>query len=155
MKFLLVFLGVNASIIGFSQTLDLTSETSIREFLNDKEIKVGEYGTIRFTYDKYNRDFGSIDFKILYQLTEKTIPLKANIFIHLDEFGFPKYVRSITLSYPNSNEFLNIGAPTFFQLFENGEIYYQDKTTMSMQDFINSITSGRAFVSTPIFKLCN
>jgi hypothetical protein len=33
-----------------SQTIDLSSENSIREFLNDKEIKVGEYGAVQFTY---------------------------------------------------------------------------------------------------------
>lgn len=138
-----------------SQTIDLRSENSIREFLNDKEIKVGEYGIIRFTYDKYTREFGSLDFKVLYMLPDRTVPLKANIMIHLDEFSFPKYVRAITLSDPNSYTTLNINAPTIFQLFENGEIYYQEKTSISMAEYINSITSGKAFINSPTYKLCN
>lgn len=138
-----------------SQTIDLRSENSIREFLNDKEIKVGEYGIIRFTYDKYTREFGSLDFKVLYMLSDREIPLKANMMIYLDDFSFPNYVRAITLSDPNSYTPININAPTIFQLFENGEIYYQDKTTMSMADYINSITSGKTFINSPTYKLCN
>lgn len=138
-----------------SQTIDLSSENSIREFLNDKEIKVGEYGTIQFTYEKYNREFGSIDFKVLYRFPDRAIPLKANIMIRLDDFSFPKYVRAITLSDPNSYTSININAPTIFQLFENGEIYYQDKTTISMIDYINSITSGKTSINSPTYKLCH
>jgi len=141
--------------IGLTQSIDLSSENSIREFLSDKEIKVGEYGSIQFTYEKYNREFGTIDFKVLYQLSDRVIPLKANMMIHLDDFSFPNYVRAITLSDPNSYTPLNIHAPTIFQLFENGEIYYQDKTTMSMADYINSITSGKTFINSPTYKLCN
>jgi hypothetical protein len=138
-----------------SQTIDLSSENSIREFLNDKEIKVGEYGTVQFTYEKYNREFGSIDFKVLYRLPDRAIPLKANIMIRLDDFSFPKYVRTITLSEANSYTTLNINAPTIFQFFENGEIYYQEKTSISMAEYINSITSGKAFINSPTYKLCN
>jgi hypothetical protein len=75
--------------------------------------------------------------------------------IRLDDFSFPKYVRTITLSEANSYTTLNINAPTIFQLFENGEIYYQEKTSISMAEYINSITSGKAFINSPTYKLCN
>jgi len=143
------------SWVGFSQKLDLKSENSLREFLNEKEIKVGDYGSLVFYYDKFNRDMGSVDFKVSYKLPDRTLPLKANIMISLDEFSFPNYMRAITLSDPNSYKMLNIGAPLLFQIFENGAIYYQERTTMTMNDYINSITSGNSHILSPTYKLCN
>jgi|GEM_PF-2696245 len=155
MKALLILICLLVSTMAYSQVVNLTSDHSVREFLNEKEIKVGEYGTILFIYDKFEREFGSMDFKVQYQLKDRVIPLKANIIIDLNEFSFPTYVRSITLSDPNSYTSLKINAPINFMIFENGELYYQDKTIISMDEYLNSIVTGKPLISSPGFKRCN
>jgi hypothetical protein len=141
-------------IFAFSQKIDLTSDNAIREYLNEKVFKVGGYGSVQFFYDKYNRDYGTIDFKVFYQFSDKSIPLKASIYLKSDDFYIPNYFKSITITDVNPYNALNLGAPTLFQLFENGDLYYQEKTTISMEEWIAAISSGKTNVNIPLYKKC-
>ena len=155
MKFKLLFFYFTIYFFTYSQNIDLSSENAIREYLNDKEFKVGNYGKVQFIYDKFNRDFGSIDFRVLYQISDQTIPLKASIFLNVDNFYSPKYFKAIIISDTNPYKSLNLGVPTIFQLFENGALYYQEKTTMTMDEWIGALSSGKANVNVPLYKKCD
>lgn len=155
MKLFAIILCSFFSVFVHSQSLDLSSDQSVREYLNEKSFRVGEYGEITFVYEKYDREFGSLEFKVSYQTKEQTIPLKARVLLMLDDFSFPGYVRSVILSSQNLTSPLLINAPTIFQLFSNGELYYQDKSTLSMGEYIESITTGKTILKSPIYKLCH
>ena len=95
----------------------------------------------------------NLGFKYITLLEKSIQELQTKI--DLNEFSFPTYVRSITLSDPNSYTSLKINAPINFMIFENGELYYQDKTIISMDEYLNSIVTGKPLISSPGFKRCN
>ena len=131
----------------FSQKIDLSEEKSVKSYLNGKKFTVGDYGTVEFEYDTYDKEFGRIKFDVEYKISgekkPKKIKLKAEIFIKYNDFNMPKFVRPFSLSYPESPYVESFSFPTNFELYENGELYYQERTSITMEDYLKSRTSGK------------
>ena len=159
MKKLIVLLVLLVSNLTYSQELILADESSVKSFLDDKQFTVGEYGTIKFKYVSYVKDFGMLKFNVEYLIPGgkkgKKIAMVADIMIKLDEFYSPSYVRGFSMKSGNSFTQLNYNLPTNFQLFENGELYFQDRTTLSMTDYLNAIKTGKYSINAGEYKLCN
>jgi hypothetical protein len=157
-KIFITILLVVSSFMGFTQNIILSSEESLKKFLDDKQFVVGEYGTVTFHYSSYDKTFGKMEFNVEYLIPGEKKPrkilLKADIMLKLNDFMFPSFVRSISLSNPNSFLLLNLNLPTNFELFENGDLYYQDKLTMTMTDYLNARKSGSFSITAPPYKLC-
>ena len=143
---------------GFSQMVNLSDHKSVKEFLNKKEFKVGDYGKIKFTFLKYDKDFGSLQFNVLYTINTQSKPIKklmqCDVFVESNSFVLPNFMRGITLRNGSSMKMLNINAPSNFQLFENGELYYQDRAEIDMDEYIENITSGKYSLGAAPYKLC-
>ncbi len=149
---------LSISTITNSQKILLSDESSVKSFLDDKQFTVGEYGTIKFKYTSYEKDFGMLKFNVEYLIPGgkkgKKIAMVADIMIKLDEFYSPSYVRFLSMKSGNSFTQLNYNLPTNFQLFENGELYFQDRTTISMTDYLNAIKTGKYSINAGEYKLC-
>ena len=158
MKRLIIFFGLFYSTIAFNQQIDLADEKSLRTFLDDKQFTVGNYGSIKFKYTGYDKDFGNVKFDVEYTIPgekkPKKIAFKADITIKWDEFYLPKYARFFSLKNTNSFAQIFYNVPTNFELFENGELYYQDRTTITMEEYLKARKGGEYSIKAAPFKLC-
>ena len=111
-KMCITILLVVSSFMGFTQNIILSNEESLKKFLDDKQFVVGEYGTVTFHYSSYDKTFGKMEFNVEYLIPGEKKPrkilLKADIMLKLNDFMFPTFVRSISLSNPNSFLLLNL-----------------------------------------------
>jgi hypothetical protein len=158
MKKLVVLLGLLYSTVAFNQTIKLSDENSVKSFLDDKQFTVGNYGSVKFKYVSYEKDFGTMKFNVEYSLPgekkPKRIALSTDIMIKLDEFYSTSYVRGFSLKSMNAFSQLNLNIPTNFELYENGELYYQDKTTMTMNEYMEARKTGEFSIKTGPYKIC-
>lgn len=142
----------------FTQIIDLSNEESVKNFLDEKQFVVGEYGTIKFHYSNYDKTFGKIEFNVDYiipgEKKPRKIMLKADIMIKMDDFVSPSFVRGFSLNIPNSFSILNLNRPTHFELFENGELYYQEKSNITMSEYLNARKSVDFAIKSAQYKLC-
>jgi hypothetical protein len=137
----------------------LSDGLSVKEYLDGKQVKVAEYGELLFKYDKIDNDFGTINFNVTYIIPggkkPKKIDFKAKILVQNDDFRSPSFVRGFSLQNDAVYYTPNYGFPTTFELYENGEIYYQDKQIISMSEYIKAQKSGVLIQSRAPFKICN
>ena len=143
--------------IGFSQKIKLTDKKELIKELDNKEFNVGPYGKMIMYYDDFDKDFNKLKFNVEFMPAssdkKKKIKLATDI-VFMDGFYNPSYMTSFTLGKPGGS-LMNEGYafPTNFILFENGELYYADKTSLSMTEFIKAITT-KATIQSPKYVLC-
>ena len=143
--------------IGYSQKINLTDREELIKNLDKKEFNVGQYGILTMFYDDYDKDFKTLKFKVEFlpasnEKKSKKIKLETDIFL-MDGFYNPSYTISIALKTPGTFVNENYNFPTIFMLFENGELYFKDKTNLSMEDCIKLIKDG-SIGSPSKFILC-
>ena len=141
------------------QKITFNDIESVKGYLDDKKFVVGEYGTITFKYKEYDKDFNRIKFTVIYEVPGQKKPKKilfeTDVLLSWDEFILPSFTRTIVLNAPGMLYQPNFNIPLFFDLYETGDLYYMDKPTYNMGEYIESKTSGRFFVKTGLYKLCN
>lgn len=159
MKKLVLLFGLLCSTVAFNQSIKLSDENSVKTFLDNKQFNVGSYGSIKFKYVSYEKDFGTIKFNVEYSIPgekkPKRITLNTDIMIKLDEFYATSFVRGFSLKSMNSFSQINLNLPTNFELYENGELYYQDKTTMTMNEYLEARKNGGFSIKAAAYKLCD
>lgn len=142
-----------------AQIVNLSDGLSVKEYLDGKQVKVGEYGELLFKYDKIDKDFGTINFNVTYIIPggkkPKKIDFKAKILVQNDDFSSPSFVRGFSLHNDAVDFTPNYGLPSTFELCENGEIYYRDKLTISMSEYMQAQKSVGLIQSRAPFKICN
>jgi hypothetical protein len=159
MKKLVVLLGLLYSTVAFNQTIKLSDENSVKSLLDDKQFTVGNYGSIKFKYVSSEKDFGTIKFNVEYSIPgekkPKRITLSTDIMIKLEEFYSTSFVRGFSLKSMNTFSQINLNLPTNFELYENGELYYQDKNTMTMKEYMEARKNGEFSIKAAPYKLCD
>ena len=63
------------------------------------------------------------------------------------------YLRGFSMKSINKYRQLNYNAPTNFQLFENGGLYYQYRNSISIADYLNAIKTCKYSISNREYKL--
>ena len=148
-----------SSMTLFGQKIILNDLESVKGYLDDKKFVVGEYGSITFKYKEYDKDFNQIKFSVFYEVPGQKKPKKllfeTAILLAWDEFTLPSFTRPIVLHVPGVLYQQNFNIPLFFDLYETGDLYYMDKPTFNMEEYIEAKTSGRFFTKTAQYKLCN
>jgi len=161
MRTILIILFLFFFNLGFSQQINLSDKEDLVKFLNNKEFNVGNYGKIIFDFDKYEKNFNMVNFKVTYEIQgnkkPKKIKLYAKVYLSDDSFNSFGYVRDIKLTKEESVFFDEpYPFPTIFLLFENGELYYRDKNSMTMNQYIDVIKKGGDWkFNIPKYYLCN
>jgi hypothetical protein len=157
MRALFVIVTFLTSFTALSQSINLSDPESVKEFLDETHYQLGDYGSVFFKYDKYDKDFGKIVFDAMYLLPGGKKPVKvlfkAEIMIANNDFISPSFVRSFVLRNPNSFVIDNYNYPLVFELYDNGELYYQEKLHMEKSEYILSRKSGQTFKNIPPYKL--
>jgi hypothetical protein len=126
----------------YGQKVNLSDLESMKAYLDDKTFTVGNYGTITFQYKSYDKDFNSVVFTVIYEIPGQKKPKKllfeTKIMLTFDEFVIPSFTRPVHLSAPGLLYSMNFGIPLFFDLYENGEMYYMDKLNYDMQEYLDA-----------------
>jgi hypothetical protein len=129
-----------------AQKIDLTNKDALISFLEKKIFEVGNYGEIEFKFENYNKDFLTLDFEVEYTIKTDKKPKKyklwTSIILTNGEFYIPDYNKSIMLSEKQSIRSLRAQFPTMFELLNNGELYFVDKSTISFDDYYNKTIKG-------------
>jgi hypothetical protein len=140
-----------------AQKINLSNKEELIKFLNKKEVTVGQYGKMVLSYDSYDKAFNALKFKVEFTPTSsekkpKKIQLETMVF-EADGFYIQDYVRNFDLKTPGAFVNDKYDFPTSFTFFENGEIYFRDQPTLSMEEYIKAIVNS-TFISSAKYVLC-
>lgn len=87
-----------------SQKVNFSNKDEFVEFLNKKEFMVGQYGTLTFDYDGYEKDFRGLKFKVSFTPSSSGKKSKKILFqtmiLEYDGFYIPNFFRDISLNNP-------------------------------------------------------
>jgi len=157
---LTLFVFVSITIL-FGQKITLNDMESVKGYLDERKFAVGDYGTITFKYKEYRKDFNELTFNVIYEVPGQKKPKKLSFETHLslewNEFGLPSFTRPLIFVDPGLLYVPNFNGPYCFDLYETGDLYYMDKPTFNMEEYIDAKTSGLEYPkpkSNP-YKLCN
>jgi hypothetical protein len=155
--FLTLFIFISTLTL-FGQNVNLSDIESTKSYLDGKTFTVGSYGTITFQYKSYDKDFNSLVFNVIYEIPSQKKPKKllfeTKIMLTFDEFVMPSFTRPVHLNAPGLLYSLNFDVPLYFDLYENGELYYMDKLNYDMEEYLDAKKNGRMFNKTAPYKLC-
>ena len=133
----------------YAQKIDLSSKDAIVSFLEGKTFEVGNYGEIQFSFENFNKDFLALDFEVVFTVKTDKKPKKYKLWTSLiltnGNFYIPDYFKSINLTEKQSMRTLSSQFPTQFELLNNGELFFIDKSNVTFDDYYNKTIKGGEF----------
>lgn len=159
-NFIVIILFLVTSTSTYSQNIDLTNKKELKNYLNGSSFKVGNYGSIKFSYDSYDKDFLMLTFKVKYTLFKdkrnKTYKFYTSFPLTYGGFYQPDFFKEFTISHKNQMSTLISDFPTRFQLLQNGELYFLDKSNSYTfnQYYKKTIKSGEKIYVKKNWRFC-
>ena len=158
--FMIFFVFVFLSHKGFSQSVNMTDKDAIITVLHKKTFIVSNYGEIKFIYDKFDKDFLSLSFKIEYTVyggkKNKTYDLYTSFPLTNGDFYIPDFFKDLNVSQEMALKTLRSDFPTRFQFLQNGELYFLDKfNSYTFENYLDqTIKKGETMTLKQKWVLC-